>query len=201
MSSHAIGALRDSLRRPSLRTVIVAATSVVAVGWYLWPAVQNDHSAVAVITDGSWSAITDHVTTEVRVRGRAVSDLGTVSDWCALAASVPSLTIDADVGFVVIAIDTRGDCAGDPEVAALRAISDRSLAPVVVLDAAASAPSADVRTVPIEQLLGSADTRAMSCQWWEDCPQSGRVDVRNADGSLTDLGADRVARMVASAIG
>ena len=41
----------------------------------------------------------------------------------------------------------------------------------------------------------------MSCQWWEDCPQSGRVDVRIADGSLTDLGADRVARMVASAIG
>jgi hypothetical protein len=37
---------------------------------------------------------------------------------------------------------------------------------------------------------------SMPCQWWDTCTADGTIAVRNADGSLTPEGADRVARMI-----
>ena len=68
-------------------------------------------------------------------------------------------------------------------------------------DAGAVASGAvDVDVVDAARLVGGPGPAVLPCEWWEDrCPPAG-AQVRAADGRLTDLGAERVARMVAAAV-
>jgi hypothetical protein len=61
----------------------------------------------------------------------------------------------------------------------------------------AAADSGDATLVDPTRYVGGLLTEAaLPCQWWDACAINGTVEVRNADGSLTEAGSDRVARMI-----
>lgn len=54
----------------------------------------------------------------------------------------------------------------------------------------------DVTLADPSRLLGPASVRRFPCQWWDNCDPDGQVAIRGADGTLTDAGAQRVARVL-----
>ena len=62
-------------------------------------------------------------------------------------------------------------------------------------DHAGVAERRDADVVEPARLLGAPGTLEQPCQWWDDCPPSGQVVVRDETGALTLAGATRVARM------
>lgn len=200
MPSDAIAQPTPGLRHR--RSAIIAVVLLVAaVGWYAWPGISGDHGDVVVITDADHAAVTPHLVAEVRDRGRDVTALGEVDDWCSLAVEVPTLPLSDDVDVLVVAITERGDCAGDPMAAVVDALDRRSVAAVIVVPPGQSAPAVDARTVPVLELLGPPSATTVECEWWDECAPGESVRVRSAAGQLTDAGADRIARMVAATIG
>jgi hypothetical protein len=184
------------------RTLIgLIAIILAAATWYLWPLLSATHGDVAWIGDSGLQPAGDDLRVEVRDKGRNIVALGQVSDWCALAASLPSIKLPAHVGFVVIGLAEVGPCSGDPVGIALGELRRKGVAPVLVVYPGRSAVASGVRLVTSETLLGPPGTTARPCQWWDDCPSSGSIDVRLADGSLNAAGFNRIARMVAATIG
>lgn len=187
------------------------ASAVVAVVagavWYAWPLIGGDPRTVAVITDEVMLDAVPHLNKEIRERGREVTDLGPVSDWCTLAAGVDDLELDDDTRFLVLVLTERGECSDDPVAEVIETLEATGVDPVVVilpgshLDTEPVSLAPDVRTAVVGHLLGGPDQLNMQCEWWDDCPPEGVVPVRSADGSFTDAGLDRIARVVASVVG
>ena len=198
MPSDAIADSPASARRWWPAAVVATAA---AVGWYAWPVVSGQHGDVAMVTDGAHALVAPHVVSEVRDRGRDITDLGEVANWCALAEAAPDLPIADDVEMLVVAVTDRGDCAGDPIAAVVATLDDRSVAAVIVVPPGQQAPNVDARMVPVESLLGPPSALTAECEWWDVCVPGETVTVRSADGQLTDVGANRIARMVAATIG
>lgn len=184
----------------------VVAVMVVAV-WYSWPLIGGDARTVAILTDDALLEVVPHVNTEIRERGRNVTDLASVSDWCTLAAGVDDLELDDDTRFLVLVLNDRGDCSDDPVAEVLDALAAIDVDPVVVivpgsfLDNEPVLLAPEVRTAVVSHLLGGPGQTDMQCEWWDDCPPEGAVAVRSVDGSFTDAGLDRIARVVASVVG
>ena len=86
--------------------------------------------------------------------------------------------------------------------AAAAAGTARTVVVVQPGDVTTPASLSGVDTVLVEpaRLLGSPGTLEQPCQWWDDCPPSGQVVVRDETGALTLAGATRVARMTTTAL-
>lgn len=186
-------------RRPWL---IVAGVALVAVAaWYLWPVTGGGSGDVAAVGDETFQSVDAPLGRQVRDRGRGYHSLPSVADWCQLAQQLPTTVLADDVDVLVIAVEQVGTCATDPVAAVLAQLDDRGIEPVLVAYPGSTATEVDARIVLTEQLLGGPEQLTAACQWWDDCPAEGSVQVRSAPGELTDVGADRVARMVAATIG
>ena len=190
-----------------LHTVSAVVVVIAGAVWSAWPLIGGDASAVAVITDEVMLDVVPHLSSGIRERGREVSDLGSSADWCTLAADVGDLELDDDIRFLVLALAERGDCTNDPVADVLEALEATDVDPVLVilpgshLDTEPASLPPDVRTAMVEHLLGGPDQLNMQCEWWDDCPADGVVPVRWSDGSFTEAGFDRIARVVASILG
>jgi len=158
-------------------------------------------SDVAAVGDDSFADVRPALGSQLRDRGRGFVDLAPVQDWCGLAAGLPGTEIADAVDLLVIAVAERGECTADPVAAVLGHLERRGIEPVVVVLPGQQPPTVDVWLVLTQQLLGAPDVTNMPCQWWDDCAAEGTVQVRSAAGDLSAAGADRVARMVAAAIG
>lgn len=188
-------------RRPT-RTVLVVLASVamvaIAAAWYLWPAVSAARGDVAVVTDATFDGIAAHLREELRVRGRELAEVEVAADWCEVAEQVTTRPLDA--AFVVIAIQERGSCPGDPLEQVVATLLAAGVDPVLVVPPGSPNPAVEVRIVPVQALIGTPGTLTMPCEWWDDC-SLGSVPVRLDSGDFTDAAADRIARMVAATIG
>ncbi len=190
-----------------LHTASAVVVVIAGAVWYAWPLIGGDASTVAVITDEVMFEAVPRLNSEIRERGREVIDLSPVSDWCTMAAGVDDLELDDDTRFLVLALTERGDCSSDPVAEVIEVLESTGVDPVVVivpgghLDTEPASLPPDVRTAVVGHLLGGPDQLNMQCEWWDDCPADGVVPVRWSDGSFTDAGFDRIARVVASIVG
>jgi hypothetical protein len=64
------------------------------------------------------------------------------------------------------------------------------------------AATADGATVldPTRFVGNAVEPTSMPCQWWETCTADGTIAVRGPDGSLTQEGGDRIARLIVAAL-
>ncbi len=166
----------------------------------MWPIVGGGSGNVVAVGGDSFSTVGPALGRQLRDRGRGFAELAPAPDWCALADGLPAADL-SDVEVMVIAVPERGECTGDPVGAVLGELDDRGIDPVVVVLPGELPPTTDVWLVLTESLLGPPGEVMMPCEWWDDCPPEGAVQVRSASGALSDVGADRVARMIAAAIG
>lgn len=183
------------------RAVLATGVTLVAGTWFLWPAIDAGSADVAVIADGSIDEFGNALGTHVRDRGHGFVKLPALTDMCGLAAGLPSIKMSDAIDTLVIAVAERGSCADDPLVSVLGQLDQRGIDPVVVVFPGQANPANDVRMVLAQQLIGAPGEANMPCEWWDDCPAGGVVQVRSASGEVTAVGADRVARMVAATIG
>ena len=139
--------------------------------------------------------------THVRDRGHGFVELAPATDMCGVASGLADIEVPDGTDFLVIAVAERGGCVDDPMASVLEQLDQRGVEPVLVVFPGQGRPAANVRMVLAEQLVGAPGEQNMGCQWWDDCPASGVVQVRSASGDLTAVGADRVARMIAATIG
>lgn len=183
------------------RWACLAAVAILAAAtWFLWPIAGGGSGDVAAVGDDTFMPVSPALGRQLRDRGRGLVEMTPAQDWCALADGLPASDL-ADVDLLVIGVAERGDCAGDPVRAVLGELDDRGIEPVVVVLPGELTPTSDVRLVLTETLLGPPGELTMPCEWWDDCLPEGAVQVRSAGGDLTDIGTDRVARMIAAAIG
>lgn len=183
------------------RAVLAAGIAMAAGIWFLWPAIAGGAGDVAVIADGSVDEFGQALGTHVRDRGHGFVELAAVTDMCGLAAGLHGMEMSDAIDTLVIAVAERGSCLDDPLTSVLGQLDQRGIEAVVVVFPGQDSPAADVRMVLAEQLIGAPDEPSMPCEWWDECPVDGVVQVRSAGGEVTAVGADRMARMVAATIG
>ena len=177
----------------------VLAAAVIGV-WWLWPTLTgtDDDIDVLVVADGTLDEARRSIELRVREEGFSVEwhgATGLCDDTDAFAALIES----TDPGRVVVALTDGPPCV---EAAATAMRSDDRLVVVAVggRDLAGLA-KAGFDIVDATRLVGEpGGPVTMPCEWWEQpCPPGGIV-VRDADGSLTEAGGGRLARVLAAAL-
>jgi hypothetical protein len=171
-----------------------------AATWYLWPAIGSGTADVLVVASTPYAGVEQPLAEAVREQGRDIIWISGPETWCDAAAVLASTDL-SDVDTVALALSEVGTCEGDPirEVHA-RLTGEGVHGLYVALSNDLDTPSTLFETVPTAELVGDDQQLDMPCEWWNDCPASGRVTVRTT-GGLTAEGDARVARMVAAAIG
>jgi hypothetical protein len=178
--------------------------------WMLLPA-ATERGNVVLIGDTSSSALFPEMITHIRDNGRQATPAVVTPSPCDIADELAVVDIPAGVDFAVIIIGPD-DCSDDPIEDALAVARDRGLEPVVVRLPETDRRDLDAIVVDTEVLLGEPDVRSQPCEWWDPvgpffsgerspCGADGLVVVRFPDGSLTEDGIQRVARMTSAAIG
>ena len=178
--------------------------------WMVIPAVA-ERGDVALVGDRSTATTFPAMVTQLRDNGRQASAAVAAASPCEVADELADADLESGVDIVVIAIGPH-DCSVDPVQAAVDAARDRGLEPVVVRLPDVERLDVDAAVVDTEVLLGAVGVMSRPCEWWDrvepfgatgplPCNADDLVVVRFPDGSLTDDGIQRVARMVSAAIG
>ena len=189
-------------RRLRPGAVVVVALAVGGLVWWAWPTWSGADERLDVLVAGD-EALTDaerSIDLRVREEGMALAWSAVEGGWCdadALGEEVDRLD---PVHVVVSFADGAADDACVRRT--LDALGGRDV--VVVLQPGAGPDVATVEAAGAtaldpSRLVGVPGTSTLPCEWWEACPPGG-VQVRDADGRLTDLGGERLARMVAAAV-
>jgi hypothetical protein len=191
----------------------VAAMAVVSLGavWMLLPAV-NERGGVVIVADRDGSVAVDDMVSQLRQNGRATDVLAVVDETCGVVQAADLDGVGRATGFVVIAVAEPGRCDDDPVRESVEVVREAGLTPVVVRFPGVDVGDVDAMVVDTEVLLGPPGDIARACEWWDRvdpfgaeqefaCSDDDTVVVRFADGGLTAAGTQRVARMVAAAIG
>jgi hypothetical protein len=196
------GTAQHPQRRWSVVGALVAG--LLAILWWWWPSINPpsaDRVDVVVVTDDAVAGYARPVSDRIHESGRSSSWM----ESAALCASWPEPVEDVSEEATIV-VATDGDEVCVASIVAWGAA--RSGEEVVVPVAVNSSPSAGTVTVVAAfALLGEAGTEKMPCLWWEErrgfeepvC-DAGMITVRNADGSLSAFGADRVGRMIVAAL-
>lgn len=197
------------LQRAAPRVLLVAM-----LAWW-WPSLIGGGDPapdVALAGDAQLVADSNPMLRQLRERGLSVVTVPAWNTWCDVAGIVPGEPLPDRV---VLSFRTVGECGGDPLAVVTRAIESiaaEGRRVVVIrspfgpsdpgvdqaLDAADAQRHADIAEP--ERLLGPPGTERLGCMWWDDCEPDGTVAVRNADGSLTWAGMQRVARLTAGIV-
>lgn len=181
--------------------VLLWGLAVVVAGvWWLWPTLTgaDDDVDVLVVGDGMLADARRSIELRVREEGFNVEwheAVGLCDDIGALEALIET----TDPGRVVVALTDGPAC---PEAASTAMSSPDRL--VVVAGGGADPAALDAAgydIVDATRLIGAPGGQVtMPCEWWEQpCPPEGIV-VRDADGSLTEAGGGRLARVLAAAL-
>ncbi|MEX1104948.1 MAG: hypothetical protein WEB78_02010 [Ilumatobacteraceae bacterium] len=183
--------------------------AVVGVIWWQWPALagHRDRTDVVVIADDFLVPGIGALEAGIRTTGRAV-EVTSPRGWCdpAVVSGVPGV-VDAN-GAVVLAYGGDEPCE---LLATIESLDDSVETVVVVRQPGATWPDGiDVSgavLVEPERLVGSGEaSTVLVCEWWDavwlqPCGVDGAAPVTDASGALTEFGYDRLARMVAGALG
>jgi hypothetical protein len=193
--------------------VPVAAVAVVSLGavWMLLPAI-DERGGVVIVADRDGAVAVDDMVSQLRQNGRATDVLTVVDDSCVAVEAADLDGVGGATGLVVIAVAEPGECDDDPVRRSVEVVNDAGLTPVVVRFPGVDIGEVDAMVVDTEVLLGPPGDIERPCEWWDRvdpfgaeqefaCSGDDTVVVRFADGGLTSAGTQRVARMVAAAIG
>ncbi len=184
-----------------------------AIGLVIWMALPAaiQRGDVLLVGDASSSALFPEMITQIRDNGRQATPAVTAESPCDVADEFTSVDVPDGIDIAVIVIGPHS-CSSDPVEAAVAVSRDRGLEPVVVRLPEVELPGLDAVVVDTEVLLGDSGIATRPCEWWDrvepfeateriPCDADGEVVVRFPDGSLTEDGVQRVARMTSAAIG
>jgi len=198
----------EQLGVPRARVVkggAVAACVLAGALWWQWPALTGaaDKLDVGIVTDGLVQHVEQPVSRRIREDGHTVAWFDSATTWCDAPAAVDT-AVAAGAGTIVVSFAADDGCADTAVSAVQRAAQGRRL--IVVLQPGGSGVEAafaraGVTVVDPTRLIGAAGQAAsLGCQWWDICPPNGFIAVRDADGSLTLDGGERVARMLVAVL-
>jgi hypothetical protein len=189
--------------------IVLVAVAVAMLVWWAWPTWSGRDGDLDVLVAGDELLTDAQRSIELRVREEGLTvDWSTASgvsgDWCddpaALAAEVDRL----DPRHVVVSFAGGADDTTCVQ-GVLDALDERHVVLVsqpgdgVDIVGLGDSTSASVDVLDPTRLIGGPDAPVQPCQWWEECPPGG-VRVRDVDGRLTDIGGERLARMIAASL-
>ena len=191
--------------RPALVALAVAAI-VALVGWWAWPSLAGDDDELDVLAvgDGFLTGAQRSVDLRVREEGWRIEWSEAVGSWCDDPAPLREEVERRDPGHVVLSFGagaTDPACVGD----LVRAVASTGARVVVVdqpgtgLDGAAVTAAGGEVASPGRLVGDPGDTAPRRCEWWEEC-QTGSVVARADDGALTEVGGERMARVLVAAL-
>jgi len=128
-----------------------------------------------------------------------------IGDHFTMGPREAAVAADEPTHVIVSAVE-EGTCGTAPEelrrAAAEAAGTARTVVVVQPGDVTTPAALSGVDAVLVEpaRLLGPPGTLEQPCQWWDDCPPSGQIAVRDETGGLSFAGTTRVARMTTAAL-
>lgn len=192
--------VQELLSSPAKLVSVLAVAA--ALVWWQWPTIAG-HDArtdVVLLTDGFLTSTERPVTYRIHEDGRSLRWDDGATSWCDAADAVRRIEAEFDPGAIVLSFADATGCDTTALTDALLAANGHSVVIVAqpgrsgIETAADRAGATLIDPTPFigEQLTATS----MPCQWWESCTTDGTIAVRNADGSLTAEGGDRVARMI-----
>jgi hypothetical protein len=189
-------------RRPRWKPgwVLTVAALIAAALWWQWPLIagHDDRLDVLLISDAFLTANETPVTYRIHEDGRTLRWDSTAASWCTAAEEVSKIVGQFDPAVVVVSLADAAGCDQPALADVVRAAGGHTVLIVAqpgrsgIESAGAGATVIDPTRFVGDQLAATS----MPCQWWETCTADGTIAVRNADGSLTPEGADRIARMI-----
>jgi hypothetical protein len=196
-------------RRMGRGAALSLGATALGVLWWQWPVMagHRDRTDVVVVGDAFLERASGALERQIRDTGRAV-EVTAPRGWCDPAVVSGVADVVHPSGAVVVSYggDEACDLAG-----VVDRLRDDVATVVVVRQPGVAWPDglADSGAVLVEpeRLVGSgAPDTVLGCEWWDavwlqPCGIDGAVPVTDGSGALTDLGLDRLARMVAGAIG
>jgi hypothetical protein len=182
--------------------VIAAAALVVGLLWWQWPLIAGDtgRTDVVVIADDFLTAVQTPVTNRIHENGDTMRWATPSASWCGADAAVHAAVDQFSPTTVVLSFGSADGCDAGTLTRAVAAAGSRHV--VIVTQPGRSgieavADHGGATLVDPTRYVGDQLTAvALPCQWWDACAVDGAVEVRNADGSLTEAGGDRVARLI-----
>lgn len=195
-------------RSHQVRAVVIGVAALVAVGWWWWPTFSGQASGIDVVIVGDPFLVSaeQELTHRIHEDGFSLAWAPGVATWCELPAAVEAAVAADEPTHVIVSALEEGPCGTPPEelrrAVAEAAGTARTVVVVQPGDVTTPAALSGVDAVLVEsaRLLGPPDTLGQSCQWWDDCPPSGQIAVRDEAGGLTFAGTTRIARMTTTAL-
>jgi hypothetical protein len=182
-------------------------TLIVGVVWWQWPLITNEDARtdVVIVSDSFLSSTERPVTYRIHEDGRSLQwDGGQADSWCNAAPAVTAASAKYDPVAIVLSFADATGCGEEAVDRAVRAAGRHRVVVVIQPGRSGLEPSATVAGATVvdpTRFIGDAlRPTALPCQWWETCTADGTVAVRSVDGSLTQEGGDRVARMIVAAL-
>ncbi len=182
---------------------IAAVALVAGLLWWQWPLIAGDtaRTDVVVIADDFLTSVQTPVTNRIHENGNTMRwATQPSSSWCAAADLVHAAIEQFAPSTIVLSFGGADGCDAGTLTRAVAAAGSRHVVIVAQPGRSGIEASADrggATLVDPTRYVGDQLTAvALPCQWWDACAADGTVEVRNADGSLTEAGSDRVARMI-----
>ena len=194
--------IRELVSSPAKLVVVVGL--VAGVLWWQWPTVAgyDKRTDVVMLTDSFLTSTERPVTYRIHEDGRSVHwDAGATS-WCGAAEAVRRVEAELNPAAIVLSFADATGCDSSALTSAVQAARGHSV--LIVTQPGRSgiettASHAGATLIDPTRFIGDQlAATSMPCQWWESCSADGTIAVRNADGSLTQAGGDRVARIIVS---
>ena len=170
--------------------------------WWQWPTIagHDDRTDVVLVTDGFMTSTEARVTDRIHEDGRSVRVDTSATSWCDAADAVRRIDREIDPATIVLSFGDATGCGTTALADAVAAAHGRQVLVVTQPGRSgieSSATEAGATLVDPTRYIGDQlAATSLPCQWWEPCTADGTVAVRDADGSLTDDGVDRVARII-----
>ncbi|MEO7370640.1 MAG: hypothetical protein ABI949_11425 [Ilumatobacteraceae bacterium] len=198
--SPARGWVNELVRSPA-RLLTIAAV-VAGVLWWQWPTIagHDERTDVVLLTDGFLSPGERPVTYRIHEDGRSLRWDSEATSWCNAATAVSKIEAAANPAAIVLSFADANGCDATAVTDAVRAAHGHSVLIVAQpgrsgIEATADRSGATLID-PTRYIGAQLAATALPCQWWETCTADGTIAVREAGGSLTAEGGDRVARMI-----
>ncbi|MGH9132660.1 MAG: hypothetical protein ACRDZZ_01890 [Ilumatobacteraceae bacterium] len=183
----------------ALASAVVAVLAVLGALWWLWPTLTGagDDVDVLVVGDGTLAGARRSIELRVREAGLSI-EWYEGAGWCGELDALASAVDVTRPAHVVVTFTPGAECLEE----AAAALADVGLLAVVdrpADDPAVAAGGFDI--VDPTRLTSTPDGPAtLPCEWWEEpCPPGGTT-VREADGTLTEAGGERLARILVTAL-
>jgi len=197
----------DSRWHP-IRDVAIVVAALLAIGWWWWPTFSGQASGtdVVIVGDPFLASAEQELTRRIHEDGFSVAWAPTIATWCDVPDAIRAAVAADEPSRVIVSAVEEGTCGIAPEdlrAAAAEAAGSARIV-VVVQPGDVTTPSylSGGGTVVVDpaRLLGAPETLEQPCLWWDTCPPSGQIAVRDETGGLTLAGATRVARMTTTAL-